>query len=165
MTQYLMGLFALAVCCAAVELLAPAGEGGGIGRHIKLMSALCLLCVLIAPMTSLVQNGEDIRQGLEHWISQWADEEQATENFTQQWQEQLEQMDTAYAGELVAQMLQSKFGLAVSDVRVTLTIDQTGKNIEEMRVALTGRAIWADTHAMDAYIRDSFGCKSTIYIE
>ena len=165
MTQYLMGLFALAVCCAAVELLAPAGEGGGIARHIKLMSALCLLCVLISPITSLVQSGQNIKQGLEHWISQWADEEQATEDFTQQWQEQLEQMDAAYAGELVAQMLQSKFGLAASDVRTEVMLDRTGKSIGEMRVALSGRAVWADTHAIEAYIRDTFGCDSTVYIE
>ncbi len=165
MTQYLMGLFVLGLCCAAVELLAPAGEGGGIARHIKLMSALCLLCVLISPVTTLLRDGESIKDRLENWVSQWTDGQEMTEDFADRWQTESERLDAAYAGELIAQMLESEFEIAASDVRVELVLAQSGETIDEIRVALTGRAIWVDTHKMEAYIHDTFGCDATIYIE
>ena len=57
MTGYFWGLLAFALCCAAVELLTPSGEGGGVAGHIKWMSALCLLCVLITPIAKAFPDG------------------------------------------------------------------------------------------------------------
>lgn len=165
MRQYLMGLFVLALCCAAVEMLAPTGEGGALARHVKLMSALCLLCVLIAPVTALVRDGVDIKDGLQDWMSQWADGEQLKEDFADRWQEESERLDIAYAAEVLVQMLESEFEIAASDCRVELIVAPSGEMIEMVRVALSGRAVWVDTHKMEAYIRNTFGCESTIYIE
>ena len=165
MTQYLMGLFVLGLCCAAVELLAPAGEGGTIGRHIKLMSALCLLCTLIAPVTTLLRDSAGIQDQLQDWVSQWADEQQTTQDFENRWQTESEQLDVAYAEQLIAEMLRDNFAIAASDLGVEIILTPSRDAIDELRVALTGRAIWIDTHKMEAYIHDTFGCDATIYIE
>ena len=165
MTQYLMGLFVLGLCCAAVELLAPAGEGGGIGRHIKLMSALCLLCVLISPVTALLRDGESIKDRLQHWVSQWADEEQTTQDFENRWQTESEQLDVVYAEQLIAEMLRDEFAIAASDLGIEIVLSPSRDAIDQLRVALTGRAIWTDTHKMETYIHNTFGCDVTIYIE
>jgi hypothetical protein len=165
MQQYLMGLFTLALCCAVVELLAPAGEGGGIARHIKLMSALCLLCTLISPLISLLQNGGELPKIWEDWFKEWTDTDENTEQWEDRWQEESEGLDIAYAQLMVADMIREEFGLEASDVRVELLLDEDEGSVKEARVALTGKAIWVDTHAMETYIKDTFGWQSTIYME
>lgn len=163
MQQYLMGLFTLALCCAVVELLAPAGEGGGIARHIKLMSALCLLCTLISPLISLLQNGGELARIWEDWFKGWTDTDENTEQWEDRWQEESEQLDITYAEQVVAEMICTKFGLEAENVQVELISD--GTTVREARVALTGKAIWVDTHRMEAYIKDTFGWQGTIYME
>jgi hypothetical protein len=165
MQQYLMGLFTLALCCAVVELLAPAGEGGGIARHIKLLSALCLLCTLISPLISLLQNGGELPKIWEDWFKEWTDTDEEIKEWEDRWQEESEGLDIAYAQLLVADMIREEFGLEASDVRVELLLDEEEGSVKEARVALTGKAIWVDTHRMEAYIKDTFGWQGTIYLE
>jgi hypothetical protein len=165
MQQYLMGLFTLALCCAVVELLAPAGEGGGIARHIKLLSALCLLCTLISPLISLLQNGGELPKIWEDWFKEWTDTDEEIKEWEDRWQEESEGLDIAYAQLMVADMIREEFGLEASDVRVELLLDEEEGSVKEARVALTGKAIWVDTHRMEAYIKDTFGWQGTIYLE
>lgn len=165
MKQYLMGLFALATCCAVVELLTPEGEGGGIARHIRLMSGLCLLCVALSPLVAWLEQGRSpigaLSSALDDWLSQGEAEEMS---FEKRWREQSEQLDLSMAAEMVAEMIEEKFDLADSDCRVTLTVDDDGA-LCEVRVALTGRAIWVNTQEVQAVIREVLGCESTVYLE
>lgn len=163
MQQYLMGLFTLALCCAVVELLAPAGEGGGIARHIKLMSALCLLCTLTAPLISLLQNSDAWSDLLEDWLEGWTETEENTQQWQDRWQAESEALDITYAEQVVAEMICTKFALETKDVHLELVAD--GATVSEVRVALSGKAIWVDTHRIEAYIKETFGWQSTIYME
>ena len=43
--------------------------------------------------------------------------------------------------------------------------NENGTAIREVRVALTGKAIWLNTHEMEDYIRKALGCESSIFIE
>lgn len=164
MKEYLMGLFALSVCCAVVEMLSPSGEGGGIARHIKLMSALCLLCVMLAPLTTLLREGDSLPDRLRYWAEELTlGGEETQENMQAHWEEQCEKMDVAMAQITVADMLKETFSLADADCRVGLTV-QDGV-LTQVRVALSGKAIWANTHEIQRYIEQTFGCASEIYIE
>ena len=163
MRQYLMGLFILALCCAVVELLAPAGEGGGIARHIKLMSALCLLCTLSVPLISLLQGSARWSEVVENWLAHWTDTEEDTEQWEDRWRAESEGLDIAYAEQAVAEMICAEFGLQSKDIQVELIVK--AQTVNEARVALSGRAIWVDPHRMEEYMKDTFGWQSTIYIK
>ncbi len=166
MREYLTGLFVLGVCCCVVELISPAGEGGGIARHIKLMSGLCLLCTLLSPFLWLLQNGETLPEQLKQWVDEWSESgEDTQQDYTDRWQAESEQMDIAYAEQTVASMLQQQFSLAERSCRVEICLNTDHTSIREMRVALSGQAIWINTHDMENYIQTTFGCASTIYIE
>lgn len=165
MRAYLMGLFALALCCATVEILSPAGESGGIARHIKLMSGLCLLCVLAVPVTALITDGDSLPERLRQWSEEWlARGEDADDELAKRWGEECQRLDLAVAAETVAEMLEERFSLASSDCRAELELDTEG-NIRQIRVVLTGKAIWVNTHEMQDYMESTFGCESVIYIE
>ncbi|MBE6660959.1 MAG: hypothetical protein E7605_06105 [Ruminococcaceae bacterium] len=166
MKEYIIGLFALALCCAVVELLSPEGEGGGIARHIKLMTGLCLLCVLVTPVVSLLRSGIDLPGRLEAALSDWlAIRDQADKDFSDRWQEEYEQMDAAFASQTIAVMLRDEFSIAEGDVCVEVMPNADQTRISHVRVGLSGRAIWQNTHEIERFIIETFGCECTIYIE
>lgn len=165
MQQYLMGLFALALCCAVVEMLSPDGEGGGIARHIKLMSALCLLCVLLSPLVAWLRGGESLPDHLrDFWDGLTQDAEDTDRELLDRWEQESERLDITLAEQTVAEMLEARFALSSEDCRVSLILDD-GDNITCVRVALSGRGVWCNTHEMQAYIEQTFGWESVIYIE
>ena len=166
MREYIIGLLALAVCCAVVELLSPEGEGGGIARHIKLMTGLCLLCVLATPIVSLLRAGADLPARLEAALSDWlAIREEADRDFSDLFREEWEQLDLSLASQTVVGMLREKFDIADGDVSVEVLLDEEQTRISCVRVALSGRAIWQNTHEIEAFIGETLGCECIIYIE
>lgn len=165
MRNYLMGLLVLALCCAVVELLSPAGEGNGIGKHVKLMSALCLLCVLTQPLTQLLREGATLPERLQGWVDGISPGDgESDEQYAERWEEECERLDVSLAAETVAELLETEFGLAAADCRVELILSESN-TISKVRVALSGQAIWVNTHEMETYIERMLGCPSMIYIE
>ena len=162
MKEYLLGLFVLAICCSVVELMSAQG---GLAGHVKLMSALCVLCVMIAPVSSLLQKGVALPELLEERTQQWLDSLQAREeDYEQRWQEEGERLDIDLAGRTVAQMICQRFSLQESDCQVEITPNESKTGISEVRVALSGRAKWTNTHQIQQYLEQTLGCSSTIYV-
>ena len=166
MKEYILSLFALSVCCAIVELFAPAGEGDGIGRHIKLMCALCLLCVSISPLLQFLGTLNTLPERLGDWLSVRREEaEDIKQDWNDRWQKESERIDVLFAEQTVAQMLCEQFSMSIQECGVQLALEDNGERIAHIRVALSGQSIWKDTHAMEEYLKQTFGCESTIYIE
>jgi hypothetical protein len=166
MRGYFLGLLAFAICCAVVEFLTPTGEGGGVAAHMKWMSGICLLCVLITPIAQAISDGGDLLGRLEGALDDWLDGgESSKEEYDDRWQEQYEQMDVRYAEAAISLMLQQKLEIAEGDVSVRLQLDDTGERIAAVQVGLSGRAVWINTHDLEAYIEQTLGCECTTYIE
>jgi hypothetical protein len=164
--EYFMGLLALCVCICIVELLSPSGEGEGIARHLKLLCALCLLGSLISPVLSLLQGDENLLDRVDELWEEWSEEnENKREEYGDRWEEQCERIDVAYAEEAIAAMIAQNFSLERSEVRVEVVMSAQGTGIEEVRVALTGGAIWVNSHEVQDYLHTLLGCESSIWIE
>ncbi len=167
MQAYVIGLFALSVCCAMVELFSPEGEGGGIAQHIKWLIGICLLCVLWVPLSALLQGGGNnlpgrISDAVEQWLSGG---EEAQEQYDQLWQDQQQKLDLAYAGETIRQLLCEQFERSPGEISVQVQTDEQGERLTHLRVGLSGGAIWINTHQLQEFIQKTFGCESTVYLE
>lgn len=166
MKGYLLGLFTLSVICAAVEWLSPSGEGGGVAGHIRLMSTLCLLCTLIQPLLWLASEWETLPTRLDDWVDRVQGESEASkEHWTRRWQEECQSWSLAWAQEQIGTMLRENFSLERENCRVTVVPDASGETLQEVRIALSGRAIWCDTHAIEAWVEETFGCSAVTYID
>ncbi len=162
MTEYWIGLFALALLCGAVELLAPAA----MGQYVKWMSSLCLLCALIIPLVQLATEGKGLPDRLQSALDEWLSVENSVEDdFHDQWQEEFVQLDLSMAEASVRTMLAERFFVEAADLSVRITPDEKKEKILNIRIALSGGAIWVNTHEMESYIQATFGCECIIYIE
>ena len=163
MKQYLMGLFALAICCGVVEQLF---EGGALGKHLKLMSALSLLCVLISPVSALLQEGVRLPSLLSDWTDRWLTSgEQEGTDYEERWEQEGERLDVAYAEQTVARMVEEQFSLSSGECQVRIQLGSDGQSIERMHVGLSGSAIWANSHQIKNDLSQAFGCLVEIYVE
>jgi hypothetical protein len=163
---YLLTLLTTSLIVALIGYLTPEGERGGLSKHISLLSGLCLLCVLITPIAQAISGGGDLLGRLEGALDDWLDGgENSKEEYDDRWQEQYEQMDVRYAEAAISLMLQQKFEIAEGDVSVRLQLDDTGERIAAVQVGLSGRAVWINTHDLEAYIEQTLGCECTTYIE
>ena len=166
MRAYVIGLFALSVCCAVVELFSPEGEGGGMARHLKWISGVCLLCALWGPLAALLKGGGEIPARIFDATEEWlAGGEDASEGYDQLWQEEQQKLDLAYANEAIRELLCQHFDQSGEHISVHAETDEMGERLTHVRVALSGRAIWLDTHQLQGFIQDTFGCDSTVYLE
>jgi hypothetical protein len=102
-----------------------------------------------------------LSDALDEWIAQ---SETSGDAFRERWEQQSEQIDLNVAAETVAEMIEERFSLAASDCRVTLKTD-TRNQLEEVCVALSGRAIWIDAQQIQAMVRETLGCACTVYVE
>lgn len=166
MKEYVIGLFALSIVCAMVELLSPEGEGGGMVRHIKWVGGLCLLCVLCFPLAALLQEGGDLPEKMFSAIDQWLGEgEKMEEQYQELWQDEQQKLDLAYAQDAIEQMICREFGLLEDEVSVLAEADEQEKLLTYVRVGLSKGAIWTNTHQVEEFIQKMFGCESSIYLE
>jgi hypothetical protein len=54
MKEYIISLITAALLASLIGLLSPQGEGGGLSRHLRLLTSLFLLCVLLSPAVDLL---------------------------------------------------------------------------------------------------------------
>ena len=156
----------MAVCCALVELFSPEGEGGGISRHVKMLSGVCLLLVLWTPLSALLRGGGDLPERLANAIENWLREgEEQQEDFSQIWQGEQERRDLMYASEMIKELLIDQFEISGEDISVQVETDEARERISLVCVALRGQAIWLDTHKMQSYLNEILQCESMIYLE
>ena len=57
-----------------------------------------------------------------------------------------------------------QFDIDANEMTVSVRVPTDEQQVESVYVALTGAAIWKDSHAIEEYIREAFGCQGTVYI-
>jgi len=60
---YILSIFATALFITVVDILAPASPGSGLSGHLKLVSALVFVCLLISPSVSLAERLVEFANG------------------------------------------------------------------------------------------------------
>ena len=165
MKSYFLSIAATALIASIVSILSPAGEGGGISRHLKLFTSLLLVCVLISPIGGWIG-------GIQDWFNgelafPWEDTEKNIEN--NNLQDRLDEMSTEYFTALLTETLEREFSIETGDLRCVV-IWQSENDPDHLRpervtLLLSGRAIWKNTEAMEDFVTSLLGCACTSAIE
>lgn len=163
MERYLYGLIALAVVCGIVEQLCPAI----MAKHMRLLTGICLLFALLSPIQGLYESGVRLPDALSDLLDFMISDGRADalEHAEERWQEELLSLDAANVVRTLSLALQERFGIAASDITVGVTLNEAGDALSRVSVGLSGHAIWQDTHAIEAYIRQILGCEVLVYIQ
>lgn len=156
MKAYILSLTGAALIAAAVTVLAPDGKGGGISKHIRLLTALALLCVITAPAVKFVGSlfSYDL-PGLTE-IADSADGYTAQERL---FYESLSAMSCQSLENELKTLIMSRFNIREGDVTVRAEY-ATGEGTVEVNrivVTLSGTAVFRSPYEIEEYIETLAG--------
>ena len=166
MSSYLTTLLATAVIVTLISILTPDGEKSGISKHMGWLSALCIVCVLIAPLDNLI---EALRNDSNGEITfPWEETpESDEENLRQALQDSLDQTGCAYFTDMLTQTLEETFAIETGELRCVPHWIRVEENLrpEKITVVLSGSAIWKDAGAIEKFVTSLLGCPCVTAIE
>ena len=154
MKTYLLSLLGAAFLAAAIGILSPDGTNGGIGKHIRLLSALVLVCVIAVPLPRAIS---ELRERLSDLTENTSDME---ESFDARSRDALDNASRAYFANALTTHLAEKFALRQDELRCAILWEETDGEVRPAAVTLilTGSARWHDPHELEQYLTDLLGC-------
>ena len=160
MKAYILTIFATALLITVVDILAPSG---GAAKHLKLVTSLVFVCVLISPTVSLAQRLQDFANG--NW--ELAIEEEVKDHYSSQLQNALDDASFAYFEGMLKQTICKEFAITEDDLSVRVDWGGEGDSLrpQKVTVILSGKAIWKDPAKMEEFVSSLLGCDCASAIE
>ena len=164
MKSYFLSLIAASMIAALVGILSPSGEKGGIAKHVKLLTSLFLVCVLISPLKQTLSGLRDWINGVPELPSVEVPEK---DPYKQQMEEALQGASTAYFTQMLTQMLEQQFSITTGEVRCNVQWHSENGTLTPVRVTviLSGKAIWRDPEQIEQFVQELLGCTCVSAIE
>ena len=159
MEGYLMSLISVALLGGIVGMIAPEGE---MKPYVRLLSLLCLLCAMIAPILSLWLDSE---LSLENMLGEIGENE--TINYDEIYKQSLLAGGERQAEEYLYSSLVKEFDLPPDALEVFVKIQPKNDNeySVEVTVALGTEAIFADPHRIIEWVENHMDCRCTVFYE
>lgn len=162
MKQYLLNILTLSLACGLLDMLTPAGEREGLRRGVRLLAGLCLLCVMIRPLTDL----RDAVLSLD--LGAWARgaEHEAETEYERLMEQKLTAVSRAQLHEDVLTLLCEQLGIARENCTLTLEMDDTAQTLTVRRVwiVLHGSAVLRDPREISAAVEAALGCECIVSV-
>lgn len=159
MKSYLYALILVSLAAAIAGILSPEGEKGGILKHIRLLSSLLLICILILPIQSGISYLFAL-QGGDIPLPDWTD---IPEGDREELQNQLDLVSKDYFAKTLTARLENQFSIASGEVRCMVKWESEKPIL--VTVVLSGKAIWKDPDAIEAFVSGLVGCDCQTAIE
>ena len=152
MKEYLSSIIIISIGVTLFELLAPSNES--LLKYIRLIGALCMVCVIIAPLNVI---GETLSDNL---LDDLKDNltDNSKEDLKDQYKNMLNEYLNSYSvdsfNNQIESLLEENFGIPKSECEVnTYTTFENGKlAITEIQVLLSGNSIFQNPYTIEKYI-------------
>ena len=163
MKSYIISIACVSVICSLASLLSPEGEGGGIGKQIRLISALVLTVVCISPVAELVKSISAFDPS--SLLSEI--EEESGDKYGEIFDGAFELSEEKELKYRISEVLWEEFGISDDECSVSFVISEgkDGRVLEKIFILLRGSAIWKDTGEIERYLYGIFGCEIIMAIE
>ena len=164
MKEYIITLVGAALFCGFVEMLSPDGEGGGIKKHIKLLSSLCILCILIAPLVSFAQEVKAYDLGAA--LSEIGDETY-DEKYDEICNKSIASYSESELGRICEERLMRELDVEQGGVRVDVRTEYQNDilSVTLATVRIYPEALAKDPRDMERIVSEMLGCECEIIYE
>lgn len=154
MNGYVYGIIGTAAVIGALESLLP--KTGKTRPYVRLVAALCLLCVIVRPVGGFLSTLSDrLEDGFS--VSEGTSEERT--RYEEILTGQVESVVREELQEAVAEALAERFSIQSCEVGVALARREEGLAVTRVVVTLTGRDVFKDPYAVEAYVSELLGCE------
>ena len=139
-------------------MLVPEGEGGGIGKHFRLIFGLCMVIVCLNPIKDVIYYISDLDID---YIVDVGDENK--EEYDEIFKDSYEQAEVENLKNGIKQIIYDCFGVDSSECEISVL---TNEKRELVRVTVTyyGSAIWKNTDEIEECLESILGCEAVSII-
>lgn len=156
MSGYFYGLLSTCLFCGFFGLIAP---NGALGKYLRLLGGICVLCVMLSPLSTYLQSWEteDLLSGL------LGSDEQESE-FDEIYNKALAEAGCDQLEEYWKERLCGELSLRKEQVSVQVALeeDESGYRPSQVWVTLSGSAILADPALITATVEKVMECPCVI---
>lgn len=152
MKEYLLSIIIISIGVSIFELLAPSNEG--LLKYIRLIAALCILCVIIAPLNVIGETlSDNLLENLKDNLTGNSKEE-LEDQYNNLLNEYLNNYSIDSFNNQIESLLKDNFGIPESECEVnTYTTFENGKlTITEIQILLSGNSIFQNPYTIEKYI-------------
>lgn len=158
MTAYLLSLLGASLTVALINLLAPDSAAG----HLRFISSLFLVCVLVSPLPSALGSLEGITDG----IGGITDESTPSTDPSAEIEEAMNSASKVYFAQTLTRMLTERFAISEGEIRCSIRwAEGDALQPERVTVILSGSAKWKDPEEIEAFVSSLLGCECVSAIE
>ena len=160
-------IYSIVCVSAAIGIALSVSPEGGLKKHLRLICALCFLCVLIGPLTEIFDTVKNAFGAFDREIT---DENEGTEaKYEKIYSEYMEGGYGENVEKAVKDILGTRFGIPESEISaVVVFADKNGdgvKEVERITVILSGRSVFRDPAEIKVCVSETFACECLCAIE
>lgn len=164
MKAYLITIIGGSLVAAIIGILSPEGDKGGIAKHIKLLTSLFLVCLLIAPLKGVLEKVQGWTNGS---LPFFGSDDDTDESYEAILDGTIDQHSKKYFTQMLTEALQTQFSLKTGTIRCIVQWDGHGDDLHPdlVTVILSGNAVWQDPHAIESFVTALLECDCAVAIE
>ncbi len=166
MKTYILTLLAASLATAVIQLLAPKGEGGKLGEHIRMIAGLFLLVSLLTPLKDGIALLRSAAEGelTEHLTVKVP--EDALGDYGAVFGDTLSFVGQEEVKAWVVSELDTRFGIPPSGCRISVTCAvEKDLTVCEVCIALLGSYVTENPHPIESHVTEALGCPCYVTVE
>ena len=158
MTEYLLTLIGISTLISVIGMIAPQKSK----KYTRLICALCLLCVILRPLPSILDT--DLFSVLEFENIESGDADRSKELYAEIYNNTIRNANAEKISNALENMMIKDLDLPLGEFEVSVDIDGANGNIvvKQTTVMLRSGAVPRDPHAIVSYLEEMLGCRCEI---
>lgn len=180
MKNYLVSLVIVALCTGITELMIPERIANGIKNNVKLIGALCTICILIAPILPIInkygkienyieKSLDFIRSEYDSKISEFRNNSDIYDE-NEIYKEALLFSARENVEKYVLQQLNNKFDIKSENCKIRIEFSEDMDShayVSKITIILKGADVWKNPYEIEKYFEDKLSfesnrCKCTV---
>lgn len=171
MKNYLISVVTVALCSSLAGYMAVERDGGGIGKDLRMLGAICIILSIILPLSPVLSDIGDISDKLESMLeilrfgNAEMSESEASEEYEKIFNSQLIKSSVNEVQNSLKDLISQKFSIEKEDCHVEIVLgDGEDGEIytENVIITLKGQAVWKDPYAIEEYITSLIKCNCIV---
>lgn len=161
MKDYIITLISVSIVCGIVHILTPAGVGDGIRKHVKLISSLCVLCIMIAPIGGFIQSLENSEFNI---LGEYGESNTLEDRYDKIYNDMISVYSAEQISKKCEEILRERFSLKEDDVKVMIYFSEEENEpvISKSAVILYTGAIGKDPREISECVSELIKCECEI---
>jgi len=160
MGEYLISVIGASLIGGVITAALPdSGGGGALKKYVGFIASLCVLCIIIAPATKVLDAvSEFFGGGIDGRIEEYE------QSYEEEYNGYLASYGRENAEEGIRELICEEFSIDPEDCHVSAEVSENdGKlQLDRIRVILSGSAIFKNPYEIEEYLTDIFECESIV---